>query len=81
VQGITGALGRMHKRPHLQAGFSVLRAPDIPSVLVELGFMSSQSDLATIRDPKWRDTLAEGILAALELWAIEDAAAARLVRQ
>jgi len=81
VQGITGALGRMHKRPHLQAGFSVLRAPDIPSVLVELGFVSSKSDLAKIRDPKWRDSLAEGILAALELWAIEDAAAARLVRQ
>lgn len=81
VRGITGALGKMHKRPHLQAGFSVLRAPDIPSVLVELGFLSSGEDLEKLNDPKWRDSLAEGIIVALELWAIEDAAAARLVRQ
>jgi len=81
VSGITGALGKMHKRPHLEAGFSVLRAPDIPSVLIELGFISSDRDLEKIRDPKWRDSLAEGILAALESWALEDAAAARLIRQ
>lgn len=81
VRGITGALGRMHKRPHLRAGFSVLRAPDIPSVLIELGFVSSQSDLARITDPKWRDSLVEGIMVALEAWAIEDAAAAALLRQ
>ncbi|MGV6810641.1 MAG: N-acetylmuramoyl-L-alanine amidase [Brevirhabdus sp.] len=81
VTGIRGALGKMHKRPHLRAGFSVLRAPDIPSVLIEIGFLSSQSDLEKMQDPKWRDSLAEGILSALELWAIEDAAAARLVRQ
>lgn len=81
VRGITGALCKMHKRPHLKAGFSVLHAPDIPSVLIELGFLSSASDLAKLHDPKWRDSLAEGILVALELWAIEDAANARLVRQ
>jgi N-acetylmuramoyl-L-alanine amidase len=81
VGGITGEVGRMHRRPHRWAGFSVLRAPDIPSALVELGFMSSPRDLADMRDPGWRARFAAGILAALRDWQEAEAAVAPLRRR
>jgi len=81
VAEIDAALGGMHKRPRLTADFSVLRAPDIPSVLVELGFLTSDGDLANLLNPLWRDQAAEGILAALENWTLDDAAEAALVRR
>lgn len=81
VRGITATTGEMHKRPRLQAGFSVLRAPDIPSVLLEVGFMSSARDLANLRSPSWRSQMAGGIVAALQGWAVADAADAVLLRR
>lgn len=74
IDGLRGTIGKLHKRPRLEAGFSVLKAPDIPSVLVELGFMSSQSDLNRLQDPVWRSQAAAGVVDALDLWALEDAA-------
>jgi N-acetylmuramoyl-L-alanine amidase len=81
VANLDRAVGGMHKRPRMAAAFSVLRAPDIPSALVEMGFITSDSDLKNLLDPAWRDRAAEGIRAALDLWAMEDAAEAELVRQ
>ncbi|MGB5559296.1 MAG: N-acetylmuramoyl-L-alanine amidase [Paracoccaceae bacterium] len=72
---------RMHSRPKLSAAFSVLKAPDIPSVLIELGFLSSPRDRARITDAKWRKAAAEGIRDALLGWARTDAAAARGLRK
>ncbi|MEE9389283.1 MAG: N-acetylmuramoyl-L-alanine amidase [Paracoccaceae bacterium] len=80
VTGMGNAIG-MHKRPRLTAGFSVLKAPDIPSVLVELGFLSSQRDRDRLIDKKWRNQAATGIRDALVHWAAEDAADAMLLRQ
>ena len=74
VDGLKNTLGKLHKRPRLEAGFSVLKAPDIPSVLIELGFMSSEKDLDRLRDQVWRSQAAVGIVDALDLWALEDAA-------
>lgn len=71
----------LHKVPRRGAAFSVLKAPDIPSVLVELGYMSSARDLARLTDPKWRARMAGAIVAGLSAWAVEDAAAAGLLRQ
>ncbi|RVT99009.1 N-acetylmuramoyl-L-alanine amidase [Rhodovarius crocodyli] len=55
--------------PHRRAGFVVLKAPDVPSALVELGFLSHPSDEAALNRPAWRarlaDSLAEGIHAYL----------------
>lgn len=76
VVGLQSAIGKLHKRPRLEAGFSVLKAPDIPSVLIELGFMSSQSDLDRLQDAEWRSKAALGIIDALDRWALEDAAIA-----
>lgn len=81
VSHIGERVGRMHRRPHLQAGFSVLRAPDIPSVLIEAGFMSDPRDLNDLIDPAWRARLVEGILSALDAWVVEDAAEAGLLRR
>lgn len=70
----------LNSRPLRSAGFSVLKSPDIPSVLVELGFLSSQRDLDNLRNPEWRAKMAAGIRDALQAWRVADAAAARLVR-
>ena len=39
-----------------EAGFRVLRAPDVPSVLVELGYLSSRKDIDLLTSDDWRDT-------------------------
>ncbi|WP_424942953.1 N-acetylmuramoyl-L-alanine amidase [Aliiroseovarius crassostreae] len=81
VEGIHSATGSIYKNPRLQAGFSVLKAADIPSVLIELGFMSSPKDLAKMVSPDWRKDAATGIRDALQYWAIQDAAQADLLRK
>jgi N-acetylmuramoyl-L-alanine amidase len=45
---------RMHKHPLKSAGFRVLKAPDVPSVLVELGYVSNKSDLEHLVSDSWR---------------------------
>ncbi len=81
VEGIYSATQSTYKTPRHQAAFSVLKAPDIPSALIELGFLSSESDRAKLSDPTWRRRAAEGIRDALLYWAVEDAATARRLRQ
>jgi N-acetylmuramoyl-L-alanine amidase len=81
VAGIADSVGRIRSRPRLSAGFSVLKAPDIPSVLIEFGFMSNPNDLANLANPDWRAKVISGILDALDKWGLEDAAEARLLRQ
>ena len=45
---------RMHKHPLKSAGFRVLKAPDVPSVLVELGYVSNKGDLQQLVSENWR---------------------------
>jgi N-acetylmuramoyl-L-alanine amidase len=80
IAGITAEAGRMNHRPLRSANFSVLRSPAVPSVLVELGFLSSPRDRAKIADPAWRTKAAAGIRDALVQWAAEDAARVPLLR-
>ncbi|WP_421704578.1 N-acetylmuramoyl-L-alanine amidase [Aliiroseovarius sp.] len=81
VQGIHSSTQSTYKTPQLQAGFSVLKAPDIPSALIELGFLTSKADREKLVDPAWRAKAAEGIRDALQYWAIQDAAEAVRLRQ
>ncbi|WP_342779802.1 N-acetylmuramoyl-L-alanine amidase [Maritimibacter fusiformis] len=81
VEGIHAATQSTYKTPRMEAAFSVLKAPDIPSVLIELGFLSSERDRERLTDPDWRRAAAEGIRDALLYWAIEDAAASERLRQ
>jgi N-acetylmuramoyl-L-alanine amidase len=64
----------MHRRPHQKAGFSVLKSPDIPSLLIELGFMSSAADLERLNDPVWRANMAEALRQGIVTWAEAEAA-------
>ena len=81
VVGLRQSVGDLHKNPRQYASFSVLKAPDIPSVLIELGFMSSQRDLENLTSVSWRANAARGIRDALIVWAKNDAAKALLLRQ
>lgn len=54
------------RRPHRQAGFVVLKAPDIPSVLIEMGYLSSRQDEADLNNPKYRAKLARAILRSVD---------------
>ncbi len=81
VAAIKAAKIAMHKRPRLGAAFSVLKSPDIPSVLLELGFLSSTRDLANLQDADWRGRMVAAIVTALADWAVADAAEALLLRQ
>ncbi|UZD92077.1 N-acetylmuramoyl-L-alanine amidase [Cognatishimia activa] len=81
VLGLQGTIGELNRKPYRQAGFSVLKAADIPSVLIEVGFMSSARDLENLTDAEWRARAAEGIRDGLQAWVIADKAARNLVRQ
>ncbi|MDB9971887.1 N-acetylmuramoyl-L-alanine amidase [Alphaproteobacteria bacterium] len=54
------------RRPHRQAGFAVLKAPDIPSVLIEMGFMSNNSDLKKLTSKKFQEKLMSVIVLVIE---------------
>lgn len=73
-QAISGAGLKMHRRPIQQASFSVLKSPDIPSILVEIGFLSSASDLDRLLDPEWRGRMAAALRDGLRRWADDEAA-------
>lgn len=81
LEGIRTAVGTVNSRPLRHAGFSVLKAADIPSILVEVGFLSTERDLKNLQDPVWRAMLAAGIRDGVQAWMIEDAATAPLRRR
>jgi N-acetylmuramoyl-L-alanine amidase len=56
---------RMNRQPLRSAGFVVLKAPDVPSVLIELGFVSNRQDLKLLTSNPWRDKAADSILQAI----------------
>jgi len=57
---------RLHKHPLKSAGFVVLRAPDVPSVLVELGYMSTRGDLKNLTSASWRARTAAAVAHAVD---------------
>lgn len=81
VAGMTAVGGPMNRHPQRNAGFSVLKSADIPSVLVELGFLSAPRDLANLRDPVWRALMVGAMADAVMKWRDEDAARKPLVWQ
>jgi N-acetylmuramoyl-L-alanine amidase len=71
----------MHREPLQRASFSVLKSPDIPSVLLEVGFLSSARDLDRLTDPAWRARMVQALVAGLKTWVAEDAALSALRRR
>jgi len=57
---------RLHKHPLKSAGFKVLLAPDVPSVLVELGYMSTKDDLKQLTSESWRARTAQALAQAVD---------------
>jgi N-acetylmuramoyl-L-alanine amidase len=62
VLGEIGNVGKLHKRQVEQAGFAVLKAPDIPSVLVETAFISNPEEEARLRSEAYQEQLADAIM-------------------
>src|SRR5262252_4952666 len=68
---------RLHKEPLKSAGFRVLRALDVPSVLVELGYVSNKEDLQSLSSDGWRDRTAKSMAAAIDGYFATYSAGAR----
>jgi N-acetylmuramoyl-L-alanine amidase len=57
---------RLHKSPLRSAGFVVLKSPDVPSVLLELGYLSSPEDLKQMTSEAWREKVTLSIVEAID---------------
>ena len=70
MQGVTKFTGK----PMRSAGFMVLKAPDVPSVLVELGYLSSKQDEKQLTSPGWRGDVAHAMARAIEKYFAQQVA-------
>jgi len=61
-------VARVHKHPLKSAGFKVLKAPDVPSVLIELGYVSSKSDLKQLTSNTWQARAAGAMMQAIDVF-------------
>lgn len=64
--GEIGNVGRLHKPQVEQAGFAVLKAPDIPSVLVETAFISNPEEEGKLRSPEYQEQLADALVRGIQ---------------
>ena len=64
--GEIGRVGKLHKPQVEQAGFAVLKAPDIPSVLVEAAFISNPEEEAKLNSDAYQDQLADALMRGIE---------------
>jgi N-acetylmuramoyl-L-alanine amidase len=77
VLGQIGRVGRLHK-PHVeQAGFAVLKAPDIPSILVETAFISNPEEESKLRDPGYQQELVKALAAGIRRYFAKNPPLAR----
>jgi N-acetylmuramoyl-L-alanine amidase len=61
-------VARIHKNPLKSAGFRVLKAPDVPSVLLELGYVSNKDDYQLLVSDSWRSRTVGSVAQAVELF-------------
>ena len=62
----------LSSQPLRYAAFSVLKSPDIPSILIEAGFMSTSSDLQNLTTKKWRREFADSLAEAISRWHVRN---------
>jgi N-acetylmuramoyl-L-alanine amidase len=66
VASLTGTTDILPRQPHRAAAFVVLKAPDVPAVLIELGYLSNESDAAQMNAARWRNGVARAIAQAVD---------------
>jgi N-acetylmuramoyl-L-alanine amidase len=81
VKGLSRVLGGLNAKPLRKAGFSVLKGADIPAILIEAGFMSTETDLANLQNAEWRARFAEGVRLGVMIWYAQEKQMAPLRRQ
>ncbi len=77
VLGEIGSVNVLHKPQVEQAGFAVLRAPDIPSILVETAFISNPEEEQRLRDEGYQEKMAEALLAGIRRYFAQNPSPAR----
>jgi len=77
VLGQIGKVGRLHKPRVEQAGFAVLKAPDIPSILVETAFISNPEEEAKLRDPGYQSHLVKALTTGIKRYFAKNPPLAR----
>jgi N-acetylmuramoyl-L-alanine amidase len=77
VLGQIGKVGRLHKGSVEQAGFAVLKAPDIPSILVETAFISNPEEESRLRDPAYQAQLVDALTAGIRRYFAKNPPLAR----
>jgi N-acetylmuramoyl-L-alanine amidase len=77
VLGHLGKVGRLHRGKVEQAGFAVLKAPDIPSILVETGFISNPDEESKLKDEDYQGELAEALLQGIQRYFAKNPPLAR----
>ncbi|MES3021003.1 MAG: N-acetylmuramoyl-L-alanine amidase [Pseudomonadota bacterium] len=66
VLGEIGSIARLHKGEVEHAGFAVLKAPDIPSILIETAFISNPEEEAKLRDNGYQDEIASAVMKGIK---------------
>jgi len=61
-----GGINKLHKGAVEQAGFAVLKAPDIPSILIETAFISNPEEEAKLTDNAYQDDMADAIMTGIK---------------
>ena len=77
VLGQIGRVGKLHKGSVEQAGFAVLKAPDIPSILVESAFISNPEEEAKLRDPEYQAQLVHALSVGIQRYFAKNPPLAR----
>jgi N-acetylmuramoyl-L-alanine amidase len=72
VLGEIGGINRLHKASVEQAGFAVLKAPDIPSILIETAFISNPEEEKRLNDNAYQDRMAEAILSGIRKYFMKN---------
>ena len=63
-----GGVARLHKKQVEQAGFAVLKSPDVPSLLIETGFISNPTESERLSTPAYQDKMARAIRRGIQSW-------------
>ena len=66
LTGYWAKVARLNHNPERSAGFKVLQAPDVPSVLLELGYLSSGQDARALGSAEWRARAVDGVAASVD---------------